>query len=232
MRSDGCASFSFLLWFAYSFSFRSGHVDIYQFTEIYGAVQLGHIDLGTPPLPPPLLTSFDTLADVEKNQDPYSSSTNAARKEGSGSGRWKNPDSATVGAGGATAAGLPSGSSGPATINGIESFSPLSPPAPSSPTWSLSKGSERLSPSLPTGGLSLLQSEGAGMELPSEEEHAARLAFRTGVRRQERMDAGSGDRADGKLDKRSFKALVSKRGTCTGRCLSSKRDHSREIQVE
>lgn len=218
MRSDGCASFSFLLWLAQSFSFRSGHVDIYQFTEIYGAVQLGHIDLGTPPLPPPLLNSFDTPTKIENNFDPHSSSS--VRKDSSGAGRWKNPDSTTVGAGaGATVAGPQSGSSGPATINGIESFAPLPPPAPSSPTLSLSKGSERLSPPLPTGGLSLLQSEGAGIELPAEEEHAARLAFRTGVRRQERMDAGSGDRADGKLDKRSFKALVSKRGTCTGRCL-------------
>jgi len=183
---------------------RSGRVDIYQFTEIYGAVQLGQNDLGTPPLPPPLLISPDVANDVVNS----SNSNNSGKNSG---GSWSRSDLTIVSPQAAS-------SSANATINGIESFAPLSPPAPSSPTLSLSKGSSdgnnnnssnRLSPSLPTGGLSLLQSEGAGVELPAEEESAARVAFRTGVRRQERMDTGSGDRADGKLDKRSFKALVS-----------------------
>ena len=190
---------------------RSGRVDIYQFTEIYGAVQLGQIDLGTPPLPPPLLVSPDVATDIvnSSNSSSYSNNNNNSGKNSGGS--WNRSDLTIVSPQAAS-------SSANATINGIESFAPLSPPAPSSPTLSLSKGSSdgnnnnssnRLSPSLPTGGLSLLQSEGAGVELPAEEESAARVAFRTGVRRQERMDTGSGDRADGKLDKRSFKALVS-----------------------
>jgi hypothetical protein len=173
---------------------------------------LGQIDLGTPPLPPPLLVSPDVATDIDNSSysSSYSNNNNNLGKNSGGS--WSRSDLTIVSPQAAS-------SSANATINGIESFAPLSPPAPSSPTLSSSKGSSdgnnnnnnnnRLSPSLPTGGLSLLQSEGAGVELPAEEESAARVAFRTGVRRQERMDTGSGDRADGKLDKRSFKALVS-----------------------
>jgi len=179
----------------------SGHVDIYQFTEVYGAVQRGEIDLGLPPPVPSKRgggrssagSSSEALVDPSSLQQVQAQAQGSAEAAGTGGGSFlgagqqpkvaaapKRALSASPSVGRNSSSGL-EGTSGGHSGGGNGGGAP----AP------LGQGGPML-----------------GAALPPAEAMAAAAAFRAAVRRSERLESASGSTGRGRLDKRAFKALV------------------------